>query len=134
MASACQMAGLDAEGVEQLRFGVNALYRPATTPVVVRVARGPAYLPSARREVAVSRWLADEGFPARTVDVIEQPLMTPCADSGSGLGFGGQLQIGFCADLHGDEQESRGPLGPRLDGLAHPAVLPGVSSCQCHVS
>lgn len=75
MASACRMVGLDDEGAEQLRFGENALYRLATAPIVVRVARGPAYLPSARREVAVSRWLADEGFPAvRTVDDIEQPL------------------------------------------------------------
>lgn len=75
MASACRMAGLDDEGAKQLRFGENALYRLATAPVVVRVARGPAYLPSARREVAVSRWLAEEGFPAvRTVDDIEQPL------------------------------------------------------------
>jgi aminoglycoside phosphotransferase (APT) family kinase protein len=75
MASACRTAGLDHNGAEQLRFGENALYRLATAPVVVRVARGPAYLPSARREVAVSRWLADEGFPAaRVVDDIEQPV------------------------------------------------------------
>ncbi|WP_308208256.1 aminoglycoside phosphotransferase family protein [Actinacidiphila cocklensis] len=69
------MVGLGDAGAEQLRFGENALYRLATAPVVVRVARGPAYLPSARREVAVSRWLASEGFPAvRTMDDIEQPL------------------------------------------------------------
>ncbi|MBY8878025.1 aminoglycoside phosphotransferase family protein, partial [Actinacidiphila acidipaludis] len=75
MASACRIAGLDDEGAEQLRFGENALYRLAAAPVVVRVARGPAYLPSARREVAVSRWLADERFPAvRAVDDIDQPL------------------------------------------------------------
>jgi len=69
------MAGFDAAGAEQLRFGENALYRLANAPVVVRVARGPAYLPSALREVGVSRWLAAEGFPAvRIIDDIEQPL------------------------------------------------------------
>lgn len=75
MASACRMAGLDASDAEPIRLGENALYRLVAAPVVVRVARGPAYLPSVRREVAVSRWLADEGFPAvRVVDDIEQPL------------------------------------------------------------
>ncbi|CAG7634709.1 aminoglycoside phosphotransferase family protein [Actinacidiphila bryophytorum] len=76
MASACRAAGLDASGAAPIRLGENALYRLAAAPVVVRVARGPAFLPSARREVAVSRWLADEGFPAvRVVEDIEQPLM-----------------------------------------------------------
>jgi aminoglycoside phosphotransferase (APT) family kinase protein len=47
----------------------------ASAPVVVRVARGPEYLPSVRREIAVSRWLKDEGFPAvRAVEDLEQPL------------------------------------------------------------
>lgn len=75
-AAACRVAGLDGGGAELMRFGENALFRLASAPVVVRVARGPAYLPSARREVAVSRWLAQESFPAvRVVDDIEQPLM-----------------------------------------------------------
>lgn len=75
MASACRTAALDAEGAEPIRFGENAIYRLAAAPVVVRVARGPAYLASVRREVAVSRWLAEEGFLAvRAVEDIEQPL------------------------------------------------------------
>jgi Ser/Thr protein kinase RdoA (MazF antagonist) len=75
MAAACRATGLDDDGAELIRFGENALYRLAAAPVVVRVARGPAYLASVRREVAVSRWLADEGFPAvRAVEDIEQPL------------------------------------------------------------
>lgn len=75
MAAACRTAGLDSDGARLIRLGENALYRLAAAPVVVRAARGPAYLPSVRREVAVSRWLADEGFPAvRAVDEIEQPL------------------------------------------------------------
>ena len=75
VASACRLAGLDESGAEPIRRGENALFRLPAAPVVVRVARGPAYLPSAQREVAVSRWLAEEGFPAvRVVDDIEQPL------------------------------------------------------------
>ncbi|MBM9505455.1 aminoglycoside phosphotransferase family protein [Actinacidiphila acididurans] len=76
MASACRAAGLDGKGAELIRFGENALYRLAAAPVVVRVARGPAYLASVRREVAVSRWLAGEGFAAvRVVEDVEQPVV-----------------------------------------------------------
>jgi Ser/Thr protein kinase RdoA (MazF antagonist) len=75
MASACRAVGLDAEDAELIRLGENAIYRLAAAPVVVRVARGPVFLSSARREVAVSRWLADQGFPAvRVVEDVEQPL------------------------------------------------------------
>lgn len=59
-----------------MRFGENALFRLDSPSVVVRVARGPEYLASARREVAVSRWLASEGVPAaRVVDDVEQPVV-----------------------------------------------------------
>lgn len=75
-AAACRVAGLPGEGAELMRFGENALFRLASVPVVVRVARGPAYLLSARREVAVSRWLAAEGLRAvRAVEDIEQPVV-----------------------------------------------------------
>lgn len=63
--AACRAAGLDGRGAELIRFGENALFRLASAPVVVRVARGEEWLPKARIEVAVSRWLAGEGFPRR---------------------------------------------------------------------
>lgn len=59
-----------------IRLGENALFRLASVPVVVRVARGEEWLPKAHKEVAVSRWLIGEGFPAtRAVEDLEQPLL-----------------------------------------------------------
>ncbi|MGI3202566.1 aminoglycoside phosphotransferase family protein [Streptomyces sp. GLT-R25] len=77
MVAACRAAGLDDRGAELIRFGENALFRLASAPVIVRVARSVEYLPAARKEVAVSRWLASEDFPAaRVVEDLDQPLMT----------------------------------------------------------
>ena len=76
MTAACRAVGLDGTGAELIRFGENALFRLAAAPSVVRVARGPDYLPAVRREIAVSRWLAGEGFPAvRALEDIEQPVV-----------------------------------------------------------
>ncbi|MFE7210010.1 aminoglycoside phosphotransferase family protein [Streptomyces sp. NPDC057611] len=76
MVAACRAAGLDGRGAELIRLGENALFRLASVPVVVRVARGREWLTTARKEVAVSRWLAGEGFPAaRIVEDLEQPLV-----------------------------------------------------------
>ncbi|MGW1881290.1 aminoglycoside phosphotransferase family protein [Streptomyces sp. NPDC001970] len=76
MVAACRAAGLDARGAELIRFGENALFRLASAPVIVRIARSVEYLPLSRNEVAVSRWLASEGFAAaRVVDDLEQPLL-----------------------------------------------------------
>ncbi|MBQ0848000.1 aminoglycoside phosphotransferase family protein [Streptomyces sp. BH-SS-21] len=77
MTAACRTAGLDDRGAELIRLGENALYRLASVPVIVRIARSVEYLPAARKEVDVSRWLATEGFPAaRIVEDLDQPLMT----------------------------------------------------------
>lgn len=74
--AACRAAGLDGSGAELIRLGENALFRLASAPVIVRVARGEEWLPTARTEVAVSRWLATEGFSAaRIVEDLEQPLL-----------------------------------------------------------
>ncbi|MFF4861702.1 phosphotransferase enzyme family protein [Streptomyces sp. NPDC002405] len=76
MSAACRAAGLDDRGAELIRLGENALFRLASVPVIVRVARGREWLTTARKEVAVSRWLADEGFPAaRIVEDLEQPFV-----------------------------------------------------------
>ncbi|MGW3646664.1 phosphotransferase enzyme family protein [Streptomyces sp. NPDC000878] len=74
--AACRAAGLDGSGAELIRLGENALFRLASVPVIVRVARGEEWLPTALTEVAVSRWLATEGFSAaRIVEDLEQPLL-----------------------------------------------------------
>jgi aminoglycoside phosphotransferase len=71
---ACAAAGLDGGGAELLRLGENAIYRLASVPVVVRIARG--YLPDVRAEVAVARWLESAGFPAvRLAGPADQPLV-----------------------------------------------------------
>ncbi|MFF7894803.1 phosphotransferase enzyme family protein [Streptomyces sp. NPDC007907] len=76
MTAACRAAGLDDRGAELIRLGENALFRLDAEPVIVRVARGEPWLPKARVEVAVSQWLAEEGFPAaRLVDGLEQPFL-----------------------------------------------------------
>ncbi|MGW9044016.1 phosphotransferase family protein [Streptomyces lydicus] len=76
MAAACRAAGLDDRGAELIRFGENGLFRLASAPVIVRVARGEEWLSKARTEVAVSRWLQDERLPAaRIVEDLEQPLL-----------------------------------------------------------
>ncbi|PAZ12463.1 deubiquitinase [Streptomyces sp. SA15] len=76
MAAACRAAGLDDRGAELIRLGENALFRLASVPVIVRVARGEEWLSKARTEVAVSRWLAEEGFPAaRIIEDLEQPFL-----------------------------------------------------------
>lgn len=76
MAAACRRAGLDGGGARLIRFGENALFRLASHPVIVRVARTVEYLPSVRNEVEVSRWLARENFPAaRVIEDLEQPLI-----------------------------------------------------------
>ncbi|MGW3984410.1 phosphotransferase enzyme family protein [Streptomyces mirabilis] len=76
MAAACRAAGLDDREAELIRLGENALFRLGSVPVIVRIARSVEYLAAARKEVAVSRWLAREGFPAaRVVEDLEQPLV-----------------------------------------------------------
>ncbi|MFE2566489.1 hypothetical protein [Streptomyces mirabilis] len=75
MAAACRTAGLDGGG-ELIRLGENALFRLASLPVIMRIARSVEHLAAARKEVAVSRWPASEGFPAaRVVEDLEQPLV-----------------------------------------------------------
>ncbi|QDN87733.1 MULTISPECIES: aminoglycoside phosphotransferase family protein [unclassified Streptomyces] len=76
MLVACRAVGLDGGGAELIRLGENALFRLVSVPVIMRIARSVEYLVAARKEVAVSRWLADEGFPAaRVVEDLEQPLV-----------------------------------------------------------
>ncbi|MEV2210632.1 aminoglycoside phosphotransferase family protein [Streptomyces sp. NPDC050997] len=76
MVAACRSAGLDDRDADLIRLGENALFRLASAPVIVRVARGEEWMPRAQVEVGVSRWLADEGFPAaRLVEGLEQPFL-----------------------------------------------------------
>jgi hypothetical protein len=72
---ACHRVGLDAEQATLMRLGENALYRLASTPVVVRIARTMKYWPNAAKEVAVARWLAEKSLRAAEVfEVGDQPI------------------------------------------------------------
>lgn len=71
---ACAATGLSADGARLLRLGSNAVYRLAA-PVVARIARPDADPETARRTVAVARWLQAADYPAvRAIDV-DQPVM-----------------------------------------------------------
>ena len=68
--AACDHVDLDPSDAQLLRFGENASYRLARTngTVVVRISRDLTRLPVARRELCVSRWLAESGVPTVRVD------------------------------------------------------------------
>lgn len=76
MQHACEAVGLSSEDAELIRLGENAIFRAGQPPVIVRIARGQAFRDSARKEVAVARWLEEEGIRAARVwpTQDEQPL------------------------------------------------------------
>ncbi|MFE3523978.1 aminoglycoside phosphotransferase family protein [Streptomyces sp. NPDC059161] len=116
MIAACRAAGLDDRGAELIRLGENALFRLASAPVIVRVARGAEWLPKARTEVAVSRWLTDEGFSAtRAVEDLEQPLMA----EGHPVTFWHLI-------VEGDRKATYGELGAVLRDLHSLTVPPSL--------
>jgi Ser/Thr protein kinase RdoA (MazF antagonist) len=71
---ACAAVGLSADGARLLRLGSNAVYRLAA-PVVARIARPDADPETARRTVAVARWLQSAGYPAVRVIDVDQLVM-----------------------------------------------------------
>lgn len=73
--TACRVAGLRMDDAELIRTGENALYNLPVERVIVRIARTLDYWSQAEKEVGISAWLLDVGFPAaRTVDNINQPV------------------------------------------------------------
>ncbi|MEU0950717.1 hypothetical protein ABZ379_50180 [Streptomyces canus] len=73
---ACETAELDAHGAELLRLGSNAVYRLASAPVIVRIARDRSVLAEMERALNVTRWLETRDFPAMRVPAeVAQPLV-----------------------------------------------------------
>jgi aminoglycoside phosphotransferase (APT) family kinase protein len=70
---ACASTGLSASGARLLRLGSNAVYRLAD-PVVARIARPDADPETARRTVAVARWLQSAAYPAVHAIDVDQPV------------------------------------------------------------
>ncbi|MEV6538705.1 aminoglycoside phosphotransferase family protein [Streptomyces sp. NPDC051665] len=113
MGAACRAAGLDDRGAELIRLGENALFRLASVPVIVRVARGEEWLSTARTEVAVSRWLAGEGFSsARIIEDLAQPFL-----------IDGHPVTFWHLILEGDRKAAYGELGGVLRDL-HSLTVP----------
>lgn len=113
MVAACRAVGLDDRGAELIRLGENALFRLASVPVIVRVARAPEWLAMACKEVAVSRWLAEEGFPAaRVVEDLEQAVL-----------IDGHPVTFWHLIVEGDRKASYGELGAVLRDL-HALTVP----------
>ncbi|MFI6995828.1 phosphotransferase enzyme family protein [Nonomuraea wenchangensis] len=61
--AACHDVGLDSRDAVPLRVGENILFRLASAPVVVRIARSVDLLSDVRKEVAIARWLEEVDFP-----------------------------------------------------------------------
>jgi Ser/Thr protein kinase RdoA (MazF antagonist) len=76
LAEACALAGFSSGGAELLRLGENAIYRLASAPVVVRIARSADRMGRVNKELCVARWLTAGGVPAvRVQEDIGQPLL-----------------------------------------------------------
>ncbi|MFH8365582.1 phosphotransferase family protein [Streptomyces sp. NPDC018031] len=76
LGESCLAAGLNPAGAELLRLGSNAVYRLASAPVIIRIARDPDSLKEMQRAVRVARWLETESFPAtRVLPDVRQPVL-----------------------------------------------------------
>ncbi|MEU6677674.1 aminoglycoside phosphotransferase family protein [Streptomyces sp. NPDC046925] len=73
---ACEVADVDPDGIEMVRFGDHVVFRLDGGRIVSRVGRSPDRRTSVQREVAVAEWLAAEGYPAaRLVTAAKQPVV-----------------------------------------------------------
>lgn len=66
-------AGVEAAAAKLIRIGSNAVYR-LSSPVIVRISAGSEAWESAKRQVAVARWLAEENYPATRALDLDQPF------------------------------------------------------------
>ncbi|MHB6910153.1 phosphotransferase enzyme family protein [Streptomyces sp. CB02959] len=77
LASACSQVGLESQSADLLRLGENAIYALPSEGVAVRVARADTEDIKRKvvKELAISRWLTSQGFPAvRPCDELPQPV------------------------------------------------------------
>ncbi|MCA1654918.1 MAG: aminoglycoside phosphotransferase family protein [Pseudonocardiaceae bacterium] len=64
LAGVCAAAGLDSAGATLIKCTVNAVFRLASTPVVVRIGTSTALRHRAEKVVRVATWLAEHDVPA----------------------------------------------------------------------
>ena len=70
---ACQLAGIDAQTVELIRMGSNAVYR-VDGDVIARVAPSTKLMANAEKQIEVARWLESVDYPATRACVVTQPV------------------------------------------------------------
>ncbi|MER6808105.1 aminoglycoside phosphotransferase family protein [Spirillospora sp. NPDC000708] len=75
----CDLVGLDATGAELLRLRSNAVFK-LQAPIIVRIATAPNAAERLPAVLAVTRWLADRGFP--TVEPADGITTQPVAVDG----------------------------------------------------
>jgi aminoglycoside phosphotransferase (APT) family kinase protein len=75
MEASCDAIGAPSANAKLLRLGENAIFEIPERELVIRIARGPDVMADARKEVAVARWLHENGVCAvRPAAVEHQPI------------------------------------------------------------
>lgn len=121
--------GVPAHDARLLRLHSNASFVLPAAGLVIRIATNPAALDRVTNSIAVTRWLADQGFPCVIpADIKDQPLViadhvasawryVPTTDSPAPTG----AEMGrLLHDLHaqGDPPHPPGPLEDPLASVA----------------
>jgi aminoglycoside phosphotransferase (APT) family kinase protein len=75
LAEACRLAGLDPHGAQLIHVTVNAIFRLASAPVVLRIAATRDLVRPVERVVAAARWLEAAQVPAVRLFPALQPIM-----------------------------------------------------------
>jgi aminoglycoside phosphotransferase (APT) family kinase protein len=105
---ACDIFGFDPAGAELIRLGSNAVFRLASAPVILRIARHVDGFASAERQVEAARWLVGHQVPSVVaVDVI-QPVVaagrvvTAWVSVSDAVAYGTTSELGtILRQLHG---------------------------------
>ncbi|WP_141578756.1 aminoglycoside phosphotransferase family protein [Actinomadura sp. WMMA1423] len=82
--AACAQAGLDPTGAELLRLRSNAVFK-LCAPIIARIATAPTAAERLPAVLAVTRWLADRGFP--TVRPADEITAQPISVAGATVTF-----------------------------------------------
>jgi len=118
---ACAVAGLDPASAELIRLGENAVFRLRSQDVVARIGRSADMVRTVERQLAVSRWLAENDVPAiRALDVAQPVIVRGRVvafweSADDDVRYGSTAELGWILRrLHGLSQ----PPGLRLPTLA----------------
>ncbi|GIH79817.1 aminoglycoside phosphotransferase [Planobispora longispora] len=71
----CDRVGFDPVEAALLRHQTNAVYRLASDPAIIKIARPDYSIEEIQRTVDLTRWLTRMGFPTLPLMDIEQPII-----------------------------------------------------------